>query len=171
MESTDAPTNFAHFGDPTTDYGFLKVYGHTMVLDNKYYTPTYGDLVEQYDYSGVKSYSIEYDDKPLGIPNITSQLSTSLLRYKRTFTTGKPVTVMLPFNFTKSDFKQGGSSDGLTGHFYEFKGIRLDVNVTNKWVAEHGLLVHRELQRHSHLHRGQRWRHEGDQVRRQQRVI
>ncbi|MBR2244090.1 MAG: hypothetical protein IJ888_05090 [Prevotella sp.] len=138
VESVTAPTNFAHFGDPTTDHRFLKVYCHTMVFDNKYYTPTYGDLVETYDYSGVKSYNIEYDDKPLGIPDITSQLSTSLLRYKRTFTTGKPVTVMLPFNFTKSDFKQGGSSDGLTGHFYEFKGIRLDVNESNKWVAVMG---------------------------------
>ena len=140
VESTTAPTNFAHLGTPTTDYGFLKVYGHTMVFDNKYYTPTYGDLVETYDYSGVKSYNIEYDDKPLGIPDITSQLTTSLLRYKRTFTVGKPVTVMLPFNFTKSDFKQGGSSDGLTGHFYEFKGIRLDVNESNKWVAVMGEL-------------------------------
>jgi hypothetical protein len=138
VESATAPTNFAHFGDPTTDHRFLKVYGHTMVLGGKYYTPIYGDLVETYDYSGVKSYNIEYDDKPLGIPDITSQLTTSLLRYKRTFTVGKPVTVMLPFNFTKSDFKQGGSGDLLTGHFYEFKGIRLDVNVTNKWVAVMG---------------------------------
>jgi len=31
--------------------------------------------------------------------------------------------VMMPFNFTKSTFKKSGSSDGLTGHFYEFKGI------------------------------------------------
>ena len=135
VESTDAPTNFAHFGDPTTDYGFLKVYGHTMVFGGKYYTPTYGDLVETYDYSGGKSYNIEYDDKPLGIPDITTQLRTSCLRYKRKFTAGKPVTVMLPFNFTKSDFKQGGSSDGLTGHFYEFKGIHLDPQ-TSKWMAE-----------------------------------
>ena len=140
VESATAPTNFAHFGDPTTDHRFLKVYGHTMVLGGKYYTPIYGDLVETYDYSGVKSYNIEYDDMPLGIPNITSQLSTSLLRYKRTFTTGKPVTVMLPFNFTKNDFKQGGSSDAVTGHFYEFKGIRLDVNESNKWVAVMGEL-------------------------------
>ena len=123
VESATAPTNFAHFGDPTTDYGFLKVYGHTMVFDSKYYTPIYGDLVETYDYSGVKSYNIEYDDKPLGIPDITTQLWVPLLRYKRTFTNGKPVTVMLPFNFTKSTFKKSGSSDGLTGHFYEFKGV------------------------------------------------
>ena len=123
VESADAPDNFAHFGDPTTDYGFLKVYGHTMVFDSKYYTPIYGDLVETYDYSGVKSYNIEYDDKPLGIPDITTQLWVPLLRYKRTFTNGKPVTVMLPFNFTKSTFKKSGSSDGLTGHFYEFKGV------------------------------------------------
>jgi hypothetical protein len=106
-----------------------------MLFNEKYYTPTYGDLVETYDYSGVKSYNIEYDDKPLGIPDITTQLLVPLLRYKRTFTVGKPVTVMLPFNFTKSAFKKSGSSDGLTGHFYEFKGIRLDVNVSNKWVA------------------------------------
>gem|GEM_PF-1290388 len=137
VESATAPTNFAHLGTPT-DHCFMKTYGRLMLFNEKYYTPTYGDLVETYDYSGVKSYNIEYDDKPLGIPDITSQLSTSLLRYKRTFTTGKPVTVMLPFNFTKSDFKKGGSSDGLTGHFYEFKGIRLDENVSNKWVAVMG---------------------------------
>ena len=137
VESATAPTNFAHFGDPTTDYGFLKVYGHTMVFGGKYYTPTYGDLVETYDYSGVKSYNIEYDDKPLGIPDITTQLWVPLLRYKRTFTNGKPVTIMLPFNFTKSAFKKSGSSDGLTGHFYEFKGIHLDPQ-TSKWTAEMG---------------------------------
>ena len=138
VESADALDNFAHFGDPTTDHGFLKVYGHTMVFDGKYYTPTYGDLVETYDYSGVMSYNIEYDDAPLGIPDITSPLWVPLLRYKRTFTNGKPVTVMMPFNFTKSTFKKSGSSDGLTGHFYEFKGIRLDVNESNKWVAVMG---------------------------------
>lgn len=133
VESTDAPTNFAHFGDPTTDYGFLKVYGHTMVFNNKYYTPTYGDLVETYDFNGVKSYNIEYDDdKPLGIPDITTQLWVPLLRYKRTFTNGKPVTVMMPFNFTKSSFKKSGSSDGLTGHFYEFQGLQLSTE-TSKW--------------------------------------
>ena len=122
VESATAPTNFAHLGTPT-DHCFMKTYGRLMLFNEKYYTPTYGDLVETYDYSGVKSYNIEYDDKPLGIPDITTQLWVPLLRYKRTFTNGKPVTVMLPFNFTKSDFKKGGSSDGLTGHFYEFKGI------------------------------------------------
>ncbi len=134
VESATAPTNFAHLGTPT-DHCFMKTYGRLMVFNNKYYTPPYGDLVETYDFSGVKSYNIEYDDKPLGIPDITSPLSVPLLRYKRTFTNGKPVTVMMPFNFTKSAFKKSGSSDGLTGHFYEFKGIRLDVNVSNKWVA------------------------------------
>ena len=137
VESTTAPTNFAHFGDPTTDYGFLKVYGHMMVFGGKYYTPIYGDLVETYDYGGGKSYNIEYDDAPLGIPDITTQLRVPLLRYKRTFTNGKPVTVMMPFNFTKSTFKKSGSSDGLTGHFYEFKGIHLDPQ-TSKWVAVMG---------------------------------
>jgi hypothetical protein len=122
VESADAPANFAHLGAPT-DHRFMKTYGRLMVFNNKYYTPTYGDLVETYDYSGVKSYNIEYDDKPLGIPDITTQLWVPLLRYKRTFTNGKPVTVMLPFNFTKSTFKKSGSSDGLTGHFYEFKGV------------------------------------------------
>ena len=135
VESATAPTNFAHLGDPMTDHCFMQTYGRLMLFNNKYYTPTYGDLVETYDYSGGKSYNIEYDDKPLGISNITTQLWTNYLRYNRAFTAGKPVTVMLPFNFTKSDFKQGGSSDGLTGHFYEFKGIRLDVNESNKWVA------------------------------------
>ena len=137
VESATAPTNFAHLGTPT-DHCFMKTYGRLMLFNEKYYTPTYGDLVETYDYSGVKSYNIEYDNKPLGIPDITTQLWVPSLRYKRTFTVGKPVTVMLPFNFTKSDFKQGGSSDGLTGHFYEFKGIRLDENVSNKWVAVMG---------------------------------
>ncbi|WP_092071885.1 hypothetical protein [Prevotella sp. tf2-5] len=135
VESATAPTNFAHFGDPTTDYGFLKVYGHTMVLGGKYYTPIYGDLVEEYDYGGGKSYNIEYDDKPLGIPDITSQLTTSLLRYKRKFTAGKPVTVMLPFNFEPNDFRRGGEGDVLTGHFYDFAGIHLDPQ-TSKWMAE-----------------------------------
>ena len=93
--------------------------------------------METYDYSGGKSYNIEYDDKPLGIPDITTQLWVPLLRYKRTFTNGKPVTVMMPFNFTKSAFKKSGSSDGLTGHFYEFKGIHLDPQ-TSKWTAEMG---------------------------------
>ena len=134
VESATAPTNFAHLGTPT-DHCFMKTYGRLMLFNEKYYTPPYGDLVETYDFSGVKSYNIEYDDKPLGIPDITTQLWVPLLRYKRTFTNGKPVTVMLPFNFTKSAFKKGGSSDGLTGHFYEFKGIRLDENVSNKWVA------------------------------------
>ncbi len=135
VESATAPTNFAHFGDPTTDYGFLKVYGHTMVFNNKYYTPTYGDLVEEYDYGGGKSYNIEYDDAPLGIPDITTQLWVRLLRYKRKFTAGKPVTVMLPFNFVPNDFRRGGEGDVLTGHFYEFKGIHLD-SQTSKWTAE-----------------------------------
>ena len=136
VESATAPTNFAHLGTPT-DHCFMKTYGRLMLFNEKYYTPTYGDLVETYDYSGVKSYNIEYDDKPLGIPDITTQLRVPLLCYKRTFTNGKPVTVMMPFNFTKSAFKKSGSSDGLTGHFYEFKGIHLDPQ-TSKWTAEMG---------------------------------
>ena len=115
----------------------MQTYGRLMVFNGKYYTPTYGDLVETYDYSGVKSYNIEYDDKTLGIPDITTQMWVPLLRYKRSFTNGKPVTVMMPFNFTKSAFKKSGSSDGLTGHFYEFKGIHLDPQ-TSKWTAEMG---------------------------------
>ena len=136
VESATAPTNFAHLGDPT-NHCFMQTYGRLMLFNEKYYTPTYGDLVETYDFSGVKSYNIEYDDKPLGIPDITTQLWVPLLRYKRTFTNGKPVTVMMPFNFTKSAFKKSGSSDGLTGHFYEFKGIHLDPQ-TSKWTAEMG---------------------------------
>ena len=136
VESATAPTNFAHLGTPT-DHCFMKTYGRLMFFNNKYYTPPYGDLVETYDFSGVKSYNIEYDDKPLGIPDITTQLWVPLLRYKRTFTNGKPVTVMMPFNFTKSAFKKSGSSDGLTGRFYEFKGIHLDPQ-TSKWTAEMG---------------------------------
>ena len=133
VESATAPTNFAHFGDPTTDYGFLKVYGHTMVFDNKYYTPTYGDLVEHYDYSGVKSYIIEYDDAPLGIPDIASPLWTESLRYNRSFTAGKPVTIMLPFNFKRERITLAGSNENPSGKFYEFKGI--EENQDHKWVA------------------------------------
>ena len=132
VESATAPTNFAHFGDPT-DHGFLKVYGHTMVFDGKYYTPTYGDLVETYSYSGVKSYNIEYDDMPLGIPDITSPLWTESLRYNRSFTAGKPMTVMLPFNFTRNRITLAGSNENPSGKFYEFKGI--EENQDHKWVA------------------------------------
>ena len=134
VESATAPDNFAHFGTPT-DHCFMKVYGHTMVFNGKYYTPTYGDLVEKYDYSGVKSYNIEYDDAPLGIPDITSPLWTESLRYNRSFTAGKPVTIMLPFNFTRNRITLAGSNENPSGKFYEFKGIRLDENVSNKWVA------------------------------------
>ena len=133
VESATAPTNFAHFGDPTTDYGFLKVYGHTMVFNNKYYTPTYGDLVEKYDYSGRKSYNIEYDDAPLGIPDIASPLWTEGLRYNRSFTAGKPVTIMLPFNFTRDRITLAHDNANPSGKFYEFKGI--EENQDHKWVA------------------------------------
>lgn len=134
VESADAPDNFAHFGTPT-DHCFMQTYGHTMVFNNKYYTPTYGDLVETYDYSGVKSYNIEYDDAPLGISDITSPLWTESLRYNRSFTAGKPVTIMLPFNFTRNRITLAGTNENPSGKFYEFKGIEEDVNVTNKWVA------------------------------------
>ena len=132
VESADAPDNFAHFGTPT-DHGFLKVYGHTMVFGGKYYTPPYGDLVETYDYSGVKSYNIEYDDAPLGIPDIASPLWTESLRYNRSFTAGKPVTIMLPFNFTRNRITLAGSNENPSGKFYEFKGI--EENQDHKWVA------------------------------------
>ena len=133
VESATAPTNFAHFGDPTTDHRFLKIYGHTMVLGGKYYTPIYGDLVETYDYSGVKSYIIEYDDAPLGIPDIASPLWTEGLRYNRSFTAGKPVTIMLPFNFKRDRITLAGSNENPSGKFYEFKGI--EENLDHKWVA------------------------------------
>ena len=119
VKSATAPTNFAHFGNPT-DHRFLKVYGHTMVFDGKYYTPTYGDLVETYSYSGEKSYIIEYDDAPLGIPDIASPLWTESLRYNRSFTAGKPMTL-------------AGSNENPSGKFYEFKGI--EENQDHKWVA------------------------------------
>ena len=134
VESATAPTNFAHFGNPT-DHRFMQTYGHMMVFGGKYYTPPYGDLVETYDYSGVKSYIIEYDDAPLGIPDITTPLRTEGLRYNRSFTNGKPVTIMLPFNFTRDRITLAGSNENPSGKFYEFKGIRLDVNESNKWVA------------------------------------
>ncbi len=122
VESTDAPDNFAHFGDPT-DHRFMQTYGHTMVFNGKYYTPIYGDLVEYYDYSGVKGYNIEYDDAPLGIPDITSPLWTDVLRYNRSFTKDKPVIVMLPFNFTKDNITLANSSQHPSGHFYSFAGV------------------------------------------------
>ena len=134
VESATAPTNFAHFGTPT-DHCFMQTYGHMMVFDGKYYTPTYGDLVETYSYSGVKSYNIEYDDAPLGIPDITSPLWTEGLRYNRSFTAGKPVTIMLPFDFKRDRTTLAGSNENPSGKFYEFKGIRLDANESNKWVA------------------------------------
>ena len=130
--SETAPDNFTHFGTPT-DHCFLKVYGHTMVFDGKYYTPPYGDLVETYDFSGVKSYNIEYDDAPLGIPDITSPLWTESLRYNRSFTAGKPMTVMLPFNFTRNRITLAESNENPSGKFYEFKGI--EENQDHKWVA------------------------------------
>ena len=40
--------------------------------------------------------------------------------------------MMLPFDFTKNDFKKSGSSDGLTGHFYEFQGLQLNTQ-TGEW--------------------------------------
>ena len=132
VESATAPTNFAHFGNPT-DHRFLKVYGHTMVFGGKYYTPPYGDLVETYDYSGVKSYNIEYDDAPLGIPDIASPLWTESLRYNRSFTAGKPVTIMLPFDFKRDRTTLAGSNENPSGKFYEFKGI--EENQDHKWVA------------------------------------
>jgi hypothetical protein len=122
VESATPPANFDHFGTPT-DHRFMKTYGHTMLFNGKYYTPTYGDLVEHYGYSGVKSYNIEYDDMPLGIPDITSQLWTESLTYNRTFTAGKPVTVMLPFNFKKSYITLAHSSENPTGKFYSFAGV------------------------------------------------
>lgn len=132
VESATAPANFAHFGTPT-DYRFMKMYGHTMVFGGKYYTPIYGDLVEEYAYNGVKYYTIEYDDAPLGIPDITSPLWTEGLRYNRSFTAGKPVTIMLPFNFKRDRITLAGSNKNPSGKFYEFKGI--EENQDHKWVA------------------------------------
>ena len=132
VESADAPDNFAHFGNPT-DHCFMQTYGHMMVFGGKYYTPIYGDLVETYGYNGVKGYNIEYDDAPLGIPDITSPLWTEGLRYNRSFTAGKPVTVMLPFNFTRNRITLAGSNENPSGKFYEFKGI--EENQDHKWGA------------------------------------
>ena len=132
VESATAPANFAHFGTPT-DYRFMKMYGHTMVFGGKYYTPIYGDLVEEYAYNGVKYYTIEYDDAPLGIPDITSPLWTEDLRYNRSFTAGKPVTIMLPFNFTRDRITLAHDNANPSGKFYEFKGIEEDLE--HKWVA------------------------------------
>ena len=132
VESATAPANFAHFGTPT-DHCFMQTYGHMMVFGGKYYTPIYGDLVETYGYNGVKGYNIEYDDAPLGIPDITSPLWTEGLRYNRSFTAGKPVTVMLPFNFTRNRITLAGSNENPSGKFYEFKGI--EENLDHKWVA------------------------------------
>ena len=133
VESADAPDNFAHFGDPTTDHGFLKVYGHTMVFDGKYYTPTYGDLVETYSYSGEKSYIIEYDDMPLGIKDVKTKQRTNYLRYNRPFTRDKAVTIMLPFDFRKNDIRRGEYDNIPEGKFYEFAGI--EEVPFNMWIA------------------------------------
>ena len=132
VESATAPTNFAHFGTPT-DHRFLKVYGHTMVFDGKYYTPTYGDLVETYSYSGEKSYIIEYDDMPLGIKDVKTKQRTNYLRYNRPFTRGKAVTIMLPFDFTKNDIRRGEYDNISEGKFYEFAGI--EEVPFNWWIA------------------------------------
>ena len=132
VESADAPDNFAHFGDPT-DHCFMKTYGHTMVFNGKYYTPTYGDLVETYDYSGVKSYIIEYDDKPLGIKDVKTKQRTNYLRYNRPFTKDKAVTIMLPFDFTKNDIRRGEYDNISEGKFYEFAGI--EEVPFNMWIA------------------------------------
>ena len=132
VESATAPANFAHFGTPT-DHRFMQTYGHTMLFGGKYYTPIYGDLVEKYDYSGGKSYNIEYDDAPLGIPDIASPLWTEGLRYNRSFTAGKPVTIMLPFNFKRDRITLAHDNANPSGKFYEFKGI--EENQDHKWVA------------------------------------
>ncbi|GJG34539.1 hypothetical protein PRMUPPPA20_26480 [Xylanibacter ruminicola] len=132
VESADVPDNFAHFGTPT-DHGFLKVYGHTMVFDGKYYTPTYGDLVETYSYSGEKSYIIEYDDMPLGIKDVKTKQRTNYLRYNRPFTRDKAVTIMLPFDFTKNDIRRGEYDNIMEGKFYEFAGI--EEVPFNFWIA------------------------------------
>ena len=132
VESTDAPANFAHFGTPT-DYRFMKMYGHTMVFDGKYYTPTYGDLVETYDFSGVKSYIIEYDDAPLGIKDVKTKQWTNYLRYNRPFTKDKAVTIMLPFDFRKNDIRRGEYDNIPEGKFYEFAGI--EEVPFNMWIA------------------------------------
>ena len=132
VESADAPDNFAHFGDPT-DHGFMQTYGHTMVFDGKYYTPTYGDLVETYDYSGVKSYIIEYDDMPLGIKDVKTKQRTNYLCYNRPFTKDKAVTIMLPFDFTKNDIRRGEYDNISEGKFYEFAGI--EEVPFNVWIA------------------------------------
>ena len=132
VESADAPDNFAHFGTPT-DHGFLKVYGHTMVFDGKYYTPTYGDLVETYSYSGEKSYIIEYDDMPLGIKDVKTKQRTNYLRYNRPFTRDKALTIMLPFDFTKNDIRRGEYDNISEGKFYEFAGI--EEVPFNVWIA------------------------------------
>ena len=132
VESATAPTNFAHFGTPT-DHCFLKVYGHTMVFDGKYYTPTYGDLVETYSYSGEKSYIIEYDDMPLGIKDVKTKQRTNYLRYNRPFTRDQAATIMLPFDFTKNDIRRGEYDNISEGKFYEFAGI--EEVPFNMWIA------------------------------------
>jgi hypothetical protein len=81
----------------------------------------------------VKSYNIEYDDAPLGIPDITSPLWTESLRYNRSFTAGKPVTIMLPFVFKRDRTTLAGTNENPSGKFYEFKGIEEDQD--HKWVA------------------------------------
>ena len=104
-----------------------------MVFDGKYYTPTYGDLVETYSYSGDKSYIIEYDDMPLGIKDVKTKQSTKYLRYNRPFTEDKAVTIMLPFDFRKNDIRRGEYDNISVGKFYEFAGI--EEVPFNVWIA------------------------------------
>ena len=132
VESTDAPANFAHFGNPT-DHCFMQTYGHMMVFGGKYYTPIYGDLVETYDYGGGKSYIIEYDDMPLGIKDVKTKQRTNYLRYNRPFTRDKAVTIMLPFDFRKNDLRRGEYDNIPEGKFYEFEGI--EEVPFNMWIA------------------------------------
>jgi hypothetical protein len=133
VESATAPTNFAHFGDPTTDYGFLKVYGHTMVLGGKYYTPKYGDAVVEYrfnDWNERADVTINGEGNNLVGVNITEEVDNiKSVTYNRTFTSGKAATVILPFNYTCN-----GSEGSEGGKFYGFKEVAYDYD-QHIWVC------------------------------------
>ena len=55
--------------------------------------------------------------------NIPTAVTVDNVTYNRTFTVGKPVTIMLPFNFKRDRITLAGSNENPSGKFYDFKGI------------------------------------------------
>ncbi|MBR4268594.1 MAG: hypothetical protein IKQ47_02265 [Prevotella sp.] len=55
--------------------------------------------------------------------NIPTAITVDDVKYNRTFTVGKAVTIMLPFDFTRSRITLAGSNENPSGKFYEFAGM------------------------------------------------